>query len=149
MNSDSEIYRVLGRLESKVDSLLDENHRFESVIKETVSRVSKLEHDRALVFGAAAVLGIIGSAVIWVISKIMSTQNKSVKLNIFSLSFSSIFILFCMSFAMRINPSLSIAICNLIRVANFLLIGILLLCYSNLIFNKIRPANRKQFITPV
>tara|TARA_R110000744_G_scaffold90522_3_gene175764 strand:+ start:6381 stop:6602 length:222 start_codon:yes stop_codon:yes gene_type:complete len=73
MNSDSEIYRVLGRLESKVDSLLDENHRFESVIKETVSRVSKLEHDRALVFGAAAVLGIIGSAVIWVISKIMST----------------------------------------------------------------------------
>ena len=60
MNDDPEIYRVLGRLESKV-------------IKETVGRVSKLEHDRALVFGAASVLGVIGGAVIWVISKLMST----------------------------------------------------------------------------
>ena len=73
MHDDPEIYRVLGRLESKVDSLLDENHRFEKMMKETANRVSKLEHDRALVFGAASVLGVIGGAVIWVISKIMST----------------------------------------------------------------------------
>tara|TARA_R100001244_G_C5066372_1_gene110208 strand:+ start:23 stop:244 length:222 start_codon:yes stop_codon:yes gene_type:complete len=72
MNADTEIYRVLGRLESKVDSLLDENHRFEDIIKETAGRVSKLEHDRALVFGAASVLGVIGGAVIWIISKVMS-----------------------------------------------------------------------------
>ena len=72
MNADPEIYRVLGRLESKVDSLLDENHRFEDIIKETAGRVSKLEHDRALVFGAASILGVIGGAVIWVISKVMS-----------------------------------------------------------------------------
>ena len=67
------IYRVLGRLESKVDSLLEENHRFEQILKETSNRVSKLEHDRALVFGAASVLGVIGSAVIWVISKLISS----------------------------------------------------------------------------
>ena len=67
-----QIYRVLGRLESKVDSLLEENHRFEQILKETSNRVSKLEHDRALVFGAASVLGLIGSAVIWVISKVVS-----------------------------------------------------------------------------
>ena len=72
MNADPEIYRVLGRLESKVDSLLDENHRFEDIIKETAGRVSKLEHDRALVFGAASVLGVIGGAVIWIISKFLS-----------------------------------------------------------------------------
>ena len=66
-------YRVLGRLESKVDSLLEENHRFEQILKETSNRVSKLEHDRALVFGAASVLGVIGSAVIWVISKLISS----------------------------------------------------------------------------
>ena len=66
-----QIYRVLGRLESKVDSLLEENHRFEQILKETSNRVSKLEHDRALVFGAASVLGVIGSAVIWVISKLI------------------------------------------------------------------------------
>ncbi len=68
-----QIYRVLGRLESKVDSLLEENHRFEQILKETSNRVSKLEHDRALVFGAASVLGVIGSAVIWVISKLISS----------------------------------------------------------------------------
>ena len=45
MNDDPEIYRVLGRLESKVDSLLDENHRFEKLMKETANRVSKLQHD--------------------------------------------------------------------------------------------------------
>jgi len=73
MNEDAEIYRVLGRLESKVDSLLEENHRFEQILKETSNRVSKLEHDRALVFGAASVLGIIGGAVIWVISKLISS----------------------------------------------------------------------------
>ena len=68
-----QIYRVLGRLDSKVDSLLEENHRFEQILKETSNRVSKLEHDRALVFGAASVLGVIGSAVIWVISKLISS----------------------------------------------------------------------------
>ena len=68
-----QIYRVLGRLESNVDSLLEENHRFEQILKETSNRVSKLEHDRALVFGAASVLGVIGSAVIWVISKLISS----------------------------------------------------------------------------
>jgi len=72
MNDDTEIYRVLGRLESKVDSLLIENRRFESILNESSKRINRLEHDRTMVYGAAAVLGVIGSAVIWVISKIVS-----------------------------------------------------------------------------
>jgi hypothetical protein len=73
MNDDTEIYRVLGRLESKVDSLLTENRRFESILNESSKRINRLEHDRTMVYGAAAVLGVIGSAVIWVISKIVAT----------------------------------------------------------------------------
>ena len=73
MNDDTEIYRVLGRLESKVDSLLIENRRFESILNESSKRINRLEHDRTMVYGAAAVLGVIGSAVIWVISKIVAT----------------------------------------------------------------------------
>ena len=73
MNDDTEIYRVLGRLESKVDSLLIENRRFESILNESSKRINRLEHDRTMVYGAAAVLGVIGSAVIWIISKLMST----------------------------------------------------------------------------
>ena len=72
MNDDTEIYRVLGRLESKVDSLLTENRRFESILNESSKRINRLEHDRTMVYGAAAVLGVIGSAVIWVISKIVA-----------------------------------------------------------------------------
>jgi len=73
MNDDTEIYRVLGRLESKVDSLLIENRRFESILNESSKRINRLEHDRTMVYGAATVLGVIGSAVIWVISKIVAT----------------------------------------------------------------------------
>ena len=73
MNDDTEIYRVLGRLESKVDSLLTENRRFESILNESSKRINRLEHDRTMVYGAAAVLGVIGSAVIWVISKVVAT----------------------------------------------------------------------------
>ena len=72
MNDDTEIYRVLGRLESKVDSLLTENRRFESILNESSKRINRLEHDRTMVYGAAAVLGVIGSAVIWVISKVVA-----------------------------------------------------------------------------
>tara|TARA_R110002110_G_scaffold289063_2_gene503376 strand:+ start:509 stop:733 length:225 start_codon:yes stop_codon:yes gene_type:complete len=72
MNDDTEIYRVLGRLESKVDSLLIENRRFESILNESSKRINRLEHDRTRAYGAAAVLGVIGSAVIWVISKVVA-----------------------------------------------------------------------------
>ena len=72
MNDNTEIYRVLGRLESKVDSLLEENRRFENTMKDANKRITRLEHDKTRVYGAAAVLGVIGSAVIWIISKLMS-----------------------------------------------------------------------------
>ena len=73
MNDNTEIYRVLGRLESKVDSLLEENRRFENTMKDANKRITRLEHDRKMVYGAATVLGVIGSAVIWIISKLMPT----------------------------------------------------------------------------
>jgi|TARA_B100000315_G_C14486487_1_gene545440 hypothetical protein len=73
MNDNTEIYRVLGRLESKVDSLLEENRRFENTMKDANKRITRLEHDRTMVYGAATVLGVIGSAVIWIISKLIST----------------------------------------------------------------------------
>ena len=69
---DTELYRVLGRLESKVDSLLEENRRLETLMGDSSKRIDRLEKDRAIMNGAASVLGVIGSAVIWNTSKLFA-----------------------------------------------------------------------------
>ena len=69
---DTELYRVLGRLESKVDSLLEENRRLETLMGDSSKRIDRLEKDRAIMNGAASVLGVIGSAVIWITSKLFA-----------------------------------------------------------------------------
>ena len=69
---DTELYRVLGGLESKVDSLLEENRRLETLMGDSSKRIDRLEKDRAIMYGAASVLGVIGSAVIWITSKLFA-----------------------------------------------------------------------------
>lgn len=74
-STDTELYRVLGKIESKIDSFISDIHRIEASLSNTSRRVDKLEKDRAIIYGAASVLGLIGSAVIWIISKMFSSSS--------------------------------------------------------------------------
>ena len=66
--SDNDMYLILGRLEGKLDSLMVVTEKQWDTIEKHDTRIKKLETDRHMVYGAAAVLGVIGSVVIWVIS---------------------------------------------------------------------------------
>ena len=66
--SDNDMYLILGRLEGKLDSLMVVTEKQWDTIEKHDIRLKKLEKDRHTVYGAAAVLGVIGSVVIWVIS---------------------------------------------------------------------------------
>jgi hypothetical protein len=65
---DNDMYLILGRLEGKLDSLMVITEKQWDTIEKHDTRIKKLEKDRHMVYGAAAVLGVIGSVVIWVIS---------------------------------------------------------------------------------
>tara|TARA_R100000306_G_C4365905_1_gene137629 strand:- start:316 stop:555 length:240 start_codon:yes stop_codon:yes gene_type:complete len=64
-----DVYLILGRLEGKLDSVMTVTEKQWSSIEHHDTRLVKLEQDRAMVYGAAAVLGVVGSAVIWIITK--------------------------------------------------------------------------------
>jgi len=64
-----DVYLILGRLEGKLDSVMTVTEKQWSSIEHHDTRLVKLEQDRAMVYGAAAVLGVVGSVVIWIITK--------------------------------------------------------------------------------
>ena len=64
-----DVYLILGRLEGKLDSVMTVTEKQWSSIEHHDTRLVKLERDRAMVYGAAAVRGVVGSAVIWIITK--------------------------------------------------------------------------------
>tara|TARA_R100000750_G_C2265939_1_gene65625 strand:+ start:82 stop:321 length:240 start_codon:yes stop_codon:yes gene_type:complete len=64
-----DFYLILGRLEGKLDSVMTITEKQWSSIEHHDTRLVKLERDRAMVYGAAAVLGVVGSVVIWIITK--------------------------------------------------------------------------------
>ena len=64
----NDMYLILGRLEGKLDSVMVITEKQWDTIEKHDTRINKLEKDRHTVYGAAAVLGVIGSVVIWVIS---------------------------------------------------------------------------------
>ena len=67
----SELYLLLGRVDGKVDQLLLEQNRFEKMLAKNDDRLSKLEKDRAVMYGAATVLAFIGSGIMWFISHLI------------------------------------------------------------------------------
>lgn len=66
-----DICLLLGKLDGKMDQLIREQTRFESLIAKSQERIDKLEKDRAIVYGAAAVLAFIGSGVMWGLSLVI------------------------------------------------------------------------------
>tara|TARA_R110000787_G_scaffold51454_4_gene121967 strand:+ start:1781 stop:2026 length:246 start_codon:yes stop_codon:yes gene_type:complete len=65
----NDVYLILGRLEGKLDSVISITEKQWDSIKHHEMRLVKLERDRSMVYGAAAVLGLVGSVVIWIITK--------------------------------------------------------------------------------
>ena len=67
----SDLYLLLGRVEGKVDQILAEQNRFEMMLASNEQRITRLEKDRAVMYGAATVLAFIGSGIMWFVSYIM------------------------------------------------------------------------------
>ena len=67
----TDVYLILGRLEGKLDSVMTITEKQWESIDQHDKRLKRLERDKSLVYGAAAVLGLLGSLVIWVISHFM------------------------------------------------------------------------------
>ena len=67
----NDVYLILGRLEGKLDSVMTIIEKQWDSIEKHDKRLKRLERDKSLVYGAAAVLGLLGSLVIWVISHFM------------------------------------------------------------------------------
>ena len=65
----NDLYLLIGRLEGKVDRVLVEQQSIKEMASNNNTRIQRLEKDRAMVYGAAAVLGVVGSVVIWLITK--------------------------------------------------------------------------------
>ena len=66
--SDKDMFLILGRLEGKLDSVMLITEKQWDTIEKHDTRIKKLEKDRHTIYGAAAVLGAIGSVIIWAIS---------------------------------------------------------------------------------
>ena len=67
----NDVYLILGRLEGKLDSVMTITEKQWDSIDQHDKRLKRLVRDKSVVYGAAAVLGLLGSLVIWVISHFM------------------------------------------------------------------------------
>ena len=72
--SDKDMFLILGRLEGKLDSVMVITEKQWDTIEKHDTRIKKLEKDRHTIYGAAAVLGAIGSVIIWAISNFVRSS---------------------------------------------------------------------------
>lgn len=68
ISNQGELLLAIGRLEGKMDSLLQSYENLEVDIKDLSRRVSTLEKERSRLYGAGFVLALIGSGIMWVIA---------------------------------------------------------------------------------
>ena len=57
----NDLYLLIGRLEGKVDRVLVEQQNIKAMATSNDARIQRLEKDRAMVYGSAAVLAFVGS----------------------------------------------------------------------------------------
>jgi len=68
---DSEILLAIGRLEGKVDTLIQLQRIHEERLKDHDIRIRDLENSKASILGAAAVIGSISAVIISIASKLI------------------------------------------------------------------------------
>jgi hypothetical protein len=69
LHNESEVMLALGRLEGKMDAILQMQRIQEEQIKSHDERIRELEHSRSFIFGMAALVGAVASAGITAITK--------------------------------------------------------------------------------
>jgi hypothetical protein len=69
----NDLYLLIGRLEGKVDRVLVEQQNIKDMSVNNEARIRQLEKDRAMVYGSAAVLAFVGSALMWFINHLFKS----------------------------------------------------------------------------
>lgn len=69
----NDLYLLIGRLEGKVDRVLAEQQNIKDMSVNNEARIRQLEKDRAMVYGSAAVLAFVGSALMWFINHLFKS----------------------------------------------------------------------------
>ena len=64
----TEVLLAIGRLEGKVDALMASHKSLELDLRSLGKRVSSLEKERSMLYGAGVVLTFIGGGIVWAIS---------------------------------------------------------------------------------
>jgi prefoldin subunit 5 len=59
----SELERTLGRLEGKIDNLLEHHGEFKSNLSEVTGRINQLEHDKTKLMAIVGVISVLVGAV--------------------------------------------------------------------------------------
>jgi len=68
ISNQGELLLAIGRLEGKMDSLLQSYENLEIDMKDLSRRVNTLEKERSRLYGAGFVLAVLGSGIMWVIA---------------------------------------------------------------------------------
>ena len=68
ISNQGELLLAIGRLEGKMDSLLQSYENLEVDMKDLSRRVNTLEKERSRLYGAGFVLAVLGSGIMWVIA---------------------------------------------------------------------------------
>ena len=66
--NDTELMLAIGRLEGKMDALIQSHERLQSDMKALSRRVNTLEKERSRLYGAGFILALVGSGIMWMIS---------------------------------------------------------------------------------
>jgi hypothetical protein len=68
-HTDAEVMLALGRLEGKMDAILQMQRIQEEQLKSHDERLRELEHSRSFVLGMAAIVGIAASTLVTIVAK--------------------------------------------------------------------------------
>ena len=66
--TDTELMLAIGRLEGKMDALIQSHERLQSDMKALSRRVNTLEKERSRLYGAGFILALVGSGIMWMVS---------------------------------------------------------------------------------
>ena len=68
VSHDTELMLAIGRLEGKMDALIQSHERLQGDMKSLSRRVNTLEKERSLLYGAGFILALVGSGIMWMVT---------------------------------------------------------------------------------
>ena len=68
VSHDTELMLAIGRLEGKMDALIQSHERLQGDMKSLSRRVNTLEKERSRLYGAGFILALVGSGIMWMVT---------------------------------------------------------------------------------